>query len=106
MERRGMIAAAAIAAAFWSGGAAGQTAGADDSYAAFLAELNDPGAQFVVLSNHFRHDTGCTSHGCILMGPTENREACEEWAANYNTADPYDHARCVDAAGYGALRRR
>lgn len=82
----------------------GQSSG-QDLYARFLAELADPGAQYVVLSNHHRHDTGCTSRGCILMGPTEDREACREWASAYNTADPYDYARCVDAGDYISLQR-
>ena len=93
--------AAALSAAF--GDHAGARVDPAD-YADYLAEMNDARAQFVVVSNHYRHDVGCTSRGCILMGPTEDRDACEDWATAYNTVDPLDHARCVEAADYDAVR--
>ncbi|MEL6979247.1 MAG: hypothetical protein AAGM38_11275 [Pseudomonadota bacterium] len=80
--------------------------GGRESFAAFTAELNDPGAQFVVVSSHFRHQVSCASQGCVLMGPTEDQDACEEWASHYNRIDPFDHARCVVSTEYDAIRYR
>lgn len=77
---------------------------AEVEYEEFLAELEDPGVQFVVISNHFRHSVGCTSRGCVLMGPTNDRAACEEWSKAYNRVDPYDHTRCVESGDYGEKR--
>lgn len=73
-------------------------AAADRAFEAFFAELERPGPEFVVVSNHFRHDVGCTSRGCVVMGPTDDQAACEAWSRAYNTIDPYDHTRCVQAA--------
>ena len=73
-------------------------------YESFLAEMNDAGAQYVVVSNHFRHKVACSGRGCILMGPTDDREACRQWAGAYNKLDPLDYARCVESKDYDALR--
>lgn len=74
------------------------------AFEAFLSSLRNPGAQYVVVSNHFRHDVGCTSTGCILMGPMDDLESCQDWSRAYNSADPYDHTRCVEASDYDSLR--
>lgn len=84
------------------GGAAAQVDPLD--YEAFLAELNDAGAQYVVVSNHFRHDVACSGRGCILMGPTDDQAACREWAKSYNAIDPLDYARCIESVDYEDLR--
>ena len=70
----------------------------------FQAELNSPSPQYVAVSNHFRHaevDPSCEASGCVLMGPTDDREACERWIEAYNAVDPYDHARCIELIGEG-----
>lgn len=75
-----------------------QTAdGFDDS---LLNSGEDAGVEWVVISNHFKHSENCTSRGCILMGPTVDRDACDDWAKVYNRKDPFDHARCVEAIDY------
>lgn len=84
--------------------AAQPLAAADLEYEEYLAELENPSAQYVVVSNHFRHDVGCTSHGCIIMGPTTDRDACEEWSKYYNRVDAYDHSRCVESSDYENIR--
>ena len=73
-------------------------------YEAFLAELNDAGAQYVVVSNHFRHEVACSGRGCVLMGPTDDQEACKDWARGYNEIDPLDYARCIESVDYERLR--
>lgn len=77
---------------------------AELEYEQYLGELENPSAQYVVVSNHFRHDVGCTSRGCILMGPTTDRDACQEWSRAYNRLDPYDHSRCVESSDYDSIR--
>ncbi|MEL6318538.1 MAG: hypothetical protein AAFR16_12980 [Pseudomonadota bacterium] len=80
--------------------AAAAPAGAQTSardFEAYLAELASPAAHYVVVSNHFRHDVDCTSKGCVVMGPMEDRAACEDWSKRYNRVDPFDHTRCVVA---------
>lgn len=83
--------------------AAAQTT-TDRDYERFLQEIETPGAQYVAISYHFRHDVGCTSRGCIIMGPMTDRHACEGWAREYNRIDPTDHARCVEASDYDQVR--
>ena len=73
-------------------------------FESYLAEINDAGAQYVVVSNHFRHKISCTGRGCILMGPTDDQAACKQWAKSYNALDPLDYARCVEALDYEAVR--
>ncbi len=69
-------------------------------YEAYLSELHGVATQYVVLGLLYRHDDDCTNRGCVLMGPTDNREACEEWVKFYNRIDPYDAARCVEATPF------
>lgn len=94
--RRG-FALCALAGALALAAAASAREG-ERAFEAYIAELNLPRSQFVVVSNHFRHDVDCTSRGCVVMGPMEDREACEEWSRAYNRVDPFDHTRCVEAA--------
>ncbi|MEO1331296.1 MAG: hypothetical protein AAFW46_16725 [Pseudomonadota bacterium] len=65
--------------------------------AAYRAAVERPGPQWIIISNHFKHSFRCFGGGCVLMGPTDDRAACEEWARDYNEGDPFDHARCVSA---------
>lgn len=82
--------AAAAPAAVWA-------QNQDRERAAFRAEIERPGPQWVVVSKHFRHTVRCAAGGCVLMGPTDDKGACEEWSKLYNSADVYDHSRCVPA---------
>lgn len=81
-----------------SGAAQAQTR--DQLFNAYLAELHGSATEYVALGLHYRHDVDCTSRGCVLMGPTDNRDACEEWVKHYNRIDPYDVARCVEAGPF------
>ncbi len=72
----------------------------DLSERAYEAERRARTGQWVVISNHFRHSDNCTSDGCILMGPTDDRDACEAWSRQYNRVDPLDHTRCIEARFY------
>lgn len=83
-----------------AGGAAARAQSRDQLYEAYLAELLRPDAQYVALGLHFRHDDDCTNRGCVLMGPTDDRDACEEWVKHYNRIDPYDAARCFEATPF------
>lgn len=80
--------------------ASGASAQQGLEYSRYRAEIENPGPQWVVISYHFRHGADCTSLGCVIVGPTESQEACEEWATLYNSGDPYDHVRCTSAANY------
>ena len=97
-----MVGAVAFAIAAQTGNATAQVDPLD--YEAFLAELNDAGAQYVVVSNHFRHKVACSGRGCVLMGPTDDREACRQWARSYNALDPLDYARCIETVDFEKLR--
>ncbi|MCI4664471.1 MAG: hypothetical protein MRY74_07090 [Neomegalonema sp.] len=66
----------------------------------YAQELKPKPQEWVVIGHHFRHSDNCTSDGCVVMGPMDDREACEEWARDYNRHDPYDHTRCVEAKDY------
>lgn len=111
-ERRARRAAVVLttAALLLSGGTAGaQDTGSDAAagerlYAEYLAEIGRPDPHFVAVSNHFRHTEDCTRSGCVIMGPTQDRAACEDWARAWNQFDPYDHARCVEADPIAPLR--
>lgn len=69
-------------------------------YEGFLGELHGAATQYIALGLHYRHDDDCTNRGCVLMGPTDDRDACEEWVKSYNRIDPYDAARCVAATPF------
>ncbi len=89
--------AAFLAAALAAGAAAAQD---NEEYLSYLSELETPGEQWVVISYHYTHGLDCTQYGCVIIGPTENKDACQEWARLYNGGDPDDHSRCVRADGY------
>lgn len=72
----------------------------DQFYEAYLRELHGVVTQYVVLGLHYSHDDDCTNRGCVLLGPTDDREACEEWVKQYNRIDPYDVARCLEATPF------
>ena len=76
----------------------------DGEYGFFKAEIDNVGAEWVVISYHFIHGEDCTTFGCIIIGPTEDKAACDEWASLYNRGNPFDHSRCVSAAGYEVPR--
>ena len=71
-----------------------------DLRAEYERELASQAGEWVVVGNHFRHSDNCTVHGCIVMGPMIDQEACEEWSRDYNLHDPLDHTTCVDATKY------
>ena len=72
----------------------------NEEYEQFRSDFDNSGSEWVVISYHFRHGDDCTTYGCVIIGPTGDRPACEEWASLYNGADPFDHVRCVDATSY------
>ncbi|MCI4666262.1 MAG: hypothetical protein MRY74_16235 [Neomegalonema sp.] len=99
------VAVAARSAPLWLGALALFSASASyaqapspSSYEDYLAELRTPKPSYVAVSNHFRHDESgeCGELGCVLMGPTDDKDACERWVEAYNRVDPFDHARCVE----------
>ncbi len=87
----------ALAIGFLSG-AAPAAAQQEAAFEAYLAEMNDPSPDYVAVSSHYRHaESGaCLPDGCVLMGPTDDKEACDRWSAAYNRIDPYDHTRCIE----------
>lgn len=72
----------------------------DQFYEAYLRELHGVVTQYVVIGLHYSHDDNCTNRGCVLLGPTDDRDACEEWVKHYNRIDPYDAARCLEATPF------
>ena len=89
---------AGCAAAFTLGALA--MAQQSEEYLAYLAELEKPGPQWVVISYHFRHGDGCTTYGCVIVGPTNDEDACRNWSRLYNRGAIEDHSRCVMADPY------
>ncbi len=99
MTRRGGAAGALALVGLAIAAAPAAEAQTDDRLRAlYEASLRNPGPQWAAISNHFSHQARCYDAGCVLMGPTDDRDACEEWAKAYNRDDPYDHARCVPAS--------
>ena len=72
----------------------------EDLRQAYEYELTTPPGDWIVVGNHYRHTNNCAAHGCVVMGPMNDKDACEQWAKDYNRHDPLDHTRCVDASDY------
>lgn len=100
-ERRVLLRCAACLGGAWIGACDAPIAAAqqDEAFEAYLAEMNDPNPGYVAVSNHFRHEgeAPCGPDGCVLLGPTDDLEACERWSEAYNLVDPYDYTRCIAA---------
>lgn len=93
-----------VLAAFLMAATASAAVADEQEEQAYRMEIESPGEEWVVISYHYRHSDACTSFGCVIIGPTEDRDACQEWARAYSAADPTDHARCVSAEPYLILR--